>query len=128
MQSNGAAGRRYFFSLWISREEKRKTSSCFGVTLGRVDILVNSAEIAGATAAVREYPVESWLQVINVNLNGTFCCCRKIVPTMREQEISSRLRLAAQAISRKISPIYEDFPHERKCGGPCLRVRIWSRI
>ena len=50
--------------------------------LGRVDILVASAGITGATAPVAAYPVESWLQVINVNLNGLFYCCRAIVPFM----------------------------------------------
>ena len=50
--------------------------------LGRVDILVNSAGITGATGPVQDYPVESWLQVIDVNLNGTFYCCRAVVPYM----------------------------------------------
>lgn len=50
--------------------------------LGHIDILVNSAGITGATAPVDSYPVESWLNVINVNLNGLFYCCRAVVPHM----------------------------------------------
>jgi NAD(P)-dependent dehydrogenase (short-subunit alcohol dehydrogenase family) len=50
--------------------------------LGKVDILINCAGITGATAPVHEYPVESWLHVLDVNLNGTFYCCREIVPLM----------------------------------------------
>ncbi len=50
--------------------------------LGRIDILVNSAGITGATAPVEVYPVESWLSVIGVNLNGVFYCCRAVVPHM----------------------------------------------
>ncbi|WEJ99174.1 MAG: SDR family NAD(P)-dependent oxidoreductase [Candidatus Sphingomonas phytovorans] len=50
--------------------------------LGQIDILVNSAGITGATAPVDSYPVESWLNVINVNLNGLFYCCRAVVPHM----------------------------------------------
>jgi len=50
--------------------------------LGRIDILVNSAGITGATAAVHEFPLDSWRQVIDVNLNGTFYCCRAIIPFM----------------------------------------------
>ena len=50
--------------------------------LGRIDILVNSAGITGATGPVQDYPVESWLAVIDVNLNGTFYCCRAVVPYM----------------------------------------------
>jgi NAD(P)-dependent dehydrogenase (short-subunit alcohol dehydrogenase family) len=52
------------------------------VALGKIDILINSAGITGATASVKDYPLDSWLQVMNVNLNGTFYCCREIVPLM----------------------------------------------
>jgi 3-oxoacyl-[acyl-carrier protein] reductase len=53
-------------------------------TLGRIDVLVNSAGITGATAPVHEFPVESWLRVVDVNLNGTFYCCRAVLPFMLE--------------------------------------------
>jgi 3-oxoacyl-[acyl-carrier protein] reductase len=48
--------------------------------LGKVDILVCSAGITGATAPVHEYPVESWQRVIDINLNGLFYCSREVVP------------------------------------------------
>lgn len=50
--------------------------------LGKVDILVNSAGITGATAPLWEYPVDSWAQVVAINLNGLFYCCRELVPHM----------------------------------------------
>ena len=50
--------------------------------LGRIDILVNSAGITGATASVDQYPIDSWLRVMDVNLNGLFYCCRTVVPHM----------------------------------------------
>ena len=50
--------------------------------LGRIDVLVNSAGITGATAPVQEFPIDSWLSVVDVNLNGTFYCCRAAVPHM----------------------------------------------
>jgi 3-oxoacyl-[acyl-carrier protein] reductase len=50
--------------------------------LGRVDILVNSAGITGATAPVHEFPLDSWRRVIDINLNGLFYCCRAVVPFM----------------------------------------------
>jgi 3-oxoacyl-[acyl-carrier protein] reductase len=51
-------------------------------SLGRIDILVNSAGITGATAAVDNYPIDSWLKVMDVNLNGLFYCCRAVLPHM----------------------------------------------
>jgi NAD(P)-dependent dehydrogenase (short-subunit alcohol dehydrogenase family) len=50
--------------------------------LGKLDILVASAGITGATAPVHEYPVESWQRVLDINLNGIFYCCRELVPLM----------------------------------------------
>jgi 2-dehydro-3-deoxy-L-rhamnonate dehydrogenase (NAD+) len=50
--------------------------------LGRIDVLVNSAGITGATAPVEAYPLDSWLRVIETNLNGVFYCCRAVLPHM----------------------------------------------
>ncbi len=50
--------------------------------LGRVDILVCSAGVTGATAPVWEYPLDSWRQVVDINLNGLFYCCRAVIPHM----------------------------------------------
>lgn len=50
--------------------------------LGKIDVLVCSAGITGATVPVHEFPIESWLQVVGVNLNGLFYCNRVIVPAM----------------------------------------------
>jgi 3-oxoacyl-[acyl-carrier protein] reductase len=51
--------------------------------LGRLDLLMCSAGITGATAPVDGYPIESWLRVIDINLNGIFYCCRAVIPFMR---------------------------------------------
>ena len=50
--------------------------------LGKIDILVASAGITGATAPVWEFPVESWLKVMDINLNGLFYCNRELIPFM----------------------------------------------
>ncbi|KQM41344.1 SDR family NAD(P)-dependent oxidoreductase [Sphingomonas sp. Leaf10] len=48
--------------------------------LAKIDILICSAGITGATVPVHEFPIDSWLQVVNVNLNGLFYCNRAVVP------------------------------------------------
>jgi 3-oxoacyl-[acyl-carrier protein] reductase len=53
--------------------------------LGKIDILINSAGITGATHTVIGYPIESWLKVMDVNVNGLFYCCRFIAPMMLEK-------------------------------------------
>jgi NAD(P)-dependent dehydrogenase (short-subunit alcohol dehydrogenase family) len=50
--------------------------------LGKIDILVCSAGITGPTVPVHEFPIDGWLKVVNVNLNGLFYCNRAIVPLM----------------------------------------------
>jgi len=49
---------------------------------GRIDILIAAAGVTGATVPVHEFPLDSWYDVIAINLNGVFHCCRAVVPTM----------------------------------------------
>jgi NAD(P)-dependent dehydrogenase (short-subunit alcohol dehydrogenase family) len=66
-------------------------------SLGRVDILVCSAGITGATAPVVEFPIENWLQVVGINLNGVFFCNRAVVPIMIEQGYGRIVNLSSVA-------------------------------
>jgi NAD(P)-dependent dehydrogenase (short-subunit alcohol dehydrogenase family) len=50
--------------------------------LGKIDLLVNNAGIAGMTKPVVEYPVDEWRRVIDIDLTGPFLCCRAVVPHM----------------------------------------------
>jgi NAD(P)-dependent dehydrogenase (short-subunit alcohol dehydrogenase family) len=65
--------------------------------LGGIDILVASAGITGATAPVHEFPLESWLRVIDVNLNGLFYCCRAVVPFMLAKGYGRIVNIASVA-------------------------------
>ena len=65
--------------------------------LGKIDILINSAGITGATVPVWEFPLESWLQVMNINLNGLFYCCREVIPYLLENGYGRIVNVASVA-------------------------------
>jgi len=65
--------------------------------LGKIDILVCSAGITGATATVWEYPLDSWRRVIDINLNGLFYCNRAVAPYMLENGYGRIVNLASVA-------------------------------
>jgi len=48
----------------------------------KIDILVNNAGITGSTATLWDYSVKEWLKVLDINLHGTFYCCKAIAPHM----------------------------------------------
>ena len=50
-----------------------------------IDILIANAGLTGPNAPVWEYPIDDWRRVVEVNLLGTFYCCRTVVPLMRRQ-------------------------------------------
>jgi 3-oxoacyl-[acyl-carrier protein] reductase len=53
--------------------------------VGDVDILVNNAGISGPNMPVWKYSVQDWRYVVDVNLMGTFHCCRSLVPGMLDK-------------------------------------------
>lgn len=63
-------------------------------TYGRVDILVNCAGIV-AVKPFLEMDTETWDNVINVNLRGTFLCCRAAFGVMAEQKQGVILNLSS---------------------------------
>ena len=65
--------------------------------LGKIDILVCNAGIAGQNAKTWEYPVEEWNRVINIDLNGVFLCCRAVVPNMIENDYGRIVNVASIA-------------------------------
>lgn len=51
----------------------------------KIDILVNNAGIAKSFIPAETMDDETWLSVLDVNLNGLFWCCRAFGKTMLEQ-------------------------------------------
>ena len=65
--------------------------------LGKIDILIASAGITGATVPVQEFPIDSWLRVMDINLNGVFYCSRAVVPFMLENGYGRIVSVASVA-------------------------------
>jgi 3-oxoacyl-[acyl-carrier protein] reductase len=64
---------------------------------GRLDVLVASAGITGPNMPVRDYPVDAWRQVIDVNLNGLFYCNRAAVPHLERNGYGRIVNIASVA-------------------------------
>ena len=64
---------------------------------GNIDILVNSAGITGPNVKLWDYPVADWEQVISINLNGVFLCCREVAPHMRSRNYGRIVNIASVA-------------------------------
>jgi 3-oxoacyl-[acyl-carrier protein] reductase len=62
-----------------------------------VHVLVNSAGITGPNVPLSDYPVADWEQVMQVNVNGTFYCCRELAGRMREQGWGRIVNIASVA-------------------------------
>src|SRR6056300_921963 len=65
--------------------------------LGRIDVLVNSAGVAGANAVVEEYPIEEWNKIMSVNLNGTFHTNRAVIAGMKHRGYGRIVNIASIA-------------------------------
>lgn len=65
--------------------------------LGGVDILVNSAGIAGMNAPVVDYPVEEFQRIVQINLIGTFYVNKAVVPGMRARKYGRIVNIASIA-------------------------------
>tara|TARA_B100000575_G_C23036828_1_gene596800 strand:+ start:373 stop:1107 length:735 start_codon:yes stop_codon:yes gene_type:complete len=74
--------------------------NAFSSTTGvfpKIDALVNSAGVAGQNELVSKYPIEEWLRVHDVNLNGTFYCCRTVIPHMEANNYGRIVNIASIA-------------------------------
>ena len=62
-----------------------------------IDILINNAGITGPTATLWEYDIEIWKKVVDINLMGTFNCCKAIVPNMIKNNYGRIVNVASVA-------------------------------
>ena len=61
----------------------------------KIDILINNAGITGSTAELWNYDVKEWNKIIEINLMGTFNCCKSIVPNMIQNNYGRIVNIAS---------------------------------
>lgn len=86
----------------ISNEEMVKSAvEQVLAAFGRIDILVNNAGII-KDAMFHKMTTDQWHQVINVNLNGLYHCCKYVVPLMREQNYGKIVNLSSTSANGNV--------------------------
>lgn len=65
--------------------------------LGHIDIVVNSAGIAGPNATVEDYDDNAWRQIVDVNLTGTYNVNKVMIAGMRARNYGRIVNIASIA-------------------------------
>ena len=81
----------------VSKFEEVENCTNEIVKNSKIDILINNAGITGPTAPLWEYDLEKWKKVVDINLMGTFNCCRAIVPNMIKNNYGRIVNVASVA-------------------------------
>jgi 3-oxoacyl-[acyl-carrier protein] reductase len=66
-------------------------------TNNNIDILINNAGITGPTTELWNYNNDEWNKIVQINLMGTFYCCKSIVPTMIKNNYGRIVNVASVA-------------------------------
>ncbi len=92
------------FEVDVSRKES--VSSLFQrlrERVPRLDLLVHTAAILGRTVMIEDMTDEDWRQMIAINLDGIFYCCREAVRWMKDHQ-SGRIILFSSVASLTPTP------------------------
>jgi NAD(P)-dependent dehydrogenase (short-subunit alcohol dehydrogenase family) len=100
----GTKGSAEAFLVDVSRSES--VSSLFQKLRERVqrlDLMVHTAAILGRTAFIEDLNDEEWRQMMAVNVDGAFFCCREAVRWMKEHQ-TGRIILFSSVASLTPTP------------------------
>jgi len=67
------------------------------IKFSNIDILINNAGITGSTSSLWDYDVDEWSKIIQINLMGTFNCCKCVVPNMIKNNYGRIVNVASVA-------------------------------
>ena len=97
-QQLGSRGRAAAFAAYVANYASVEAArDATLAAFGRIDILGNNAGIGGPTATTWDYPLDAWRQVMAVNLDGAFFCCRALVPHMIANNYGRIVNIASVA-------------------------------
>ncbi len=83
---------------------------------GAVDILVNNAGIARSETPAETVTDEHWLNVVDVNLNGLFWCCRAFGRPMLERQRGTIVNIGSMSGVIVNKPQEQSFYNASKAG------------
>jgi len=67
------------------------------IKFSNIDILINNAGITGSTSSLWDYDVDEWNKIVQINLMGTFNCCKCVVPNMIKNNYGRIVNVASVA-------------------------------
>lgn len=94
--SEATGSRVYAVAVDITREESIR-DACQSVMekSGRIDVLINNAALGRSDAELQNESLETWNQIINTNLTGTFLMMKHVGKIMIRQKAGKIINLAS---------------------------------
>src|SRR5262245_9781262 len=84
----------------VDISDQSQVDAATAATLGEwpgIDVLIANAGLTGPNAPTWEYPPDAWRRVVDVNLVGTFYCCRAVTPVMLRQNYGRIVMISSVA-------------------------------
>ncbi len=99
IEFTGGAVRRFEVDIASRREVNRMVAQILS-EYGRIDVLINNAGVLGYKGTITTYPPETWEEVMQINLNGTFYVTQAVVRKMIPKRSGTILSITS-SVGRK---------------------------